>query len=273
MARTWRDRGFLLQTRTKAIPLPLAVLVAGLGDGPGCFAAMGYYNWRVFGNPLTLPYTINRATYAVAPLFVWQNLRPEPVYRHKEIRDFYVSNEVADFCASRALVDLSCVLPKIGIAGAFFFAAALLPPLIMLPIDLLRSSHPQPADRGGNRQRGPGGQCFLLPRYSAPVTGILYVVMLQCMRHFRTLTVSGEPVGRFVMRIIPVVCLLAAGLRVAAQPLHIQLRSLSDHVVWTSARSGFQGRRLPPTRRCAWETPADSPLRAKSRLSRRVGLQ
>ena len=31
-----------------------------------------------------------------------------------------------------------------------------------------------------------------------------------------------EPAGRFLIRIIPVVCLLAAGLRVAAQPLHIR---------------------------------------------------
>jgi hypothetical protein len=34
-------------------------------------ACTGYYNYRVFGNPLTLCYQINRATYASAPVFLW----------------------------------------------------------------------------------------------------------------------------------------------------------------------------------------------------------
>ena len=43
---------------------------------------MAYYNQRVFGNPLQLLYTQNRAHYAVAPVFPWQaeapaNLQPQ----------------------------------------------------------------------------------------------------------------------------------------------------------------------------------------------------
>ncbi len=55
--------------RVSAAPVAL-ILAAG--------AWMGYYNYRAFGNPLTLPYTVNRDTYAMAPYFVWQPLRPEP---------------------------------------------------------------------------------------------------------------------------------------------------------------------------------------------------
>src|SRR6185312_13650984 len=50
--------------RRTAVPLAL-VIAAG--------AWMGYYDYRAFGSPLTLPYTVNRNTYAMAPYFVWQS--------------------------------------------------------------------------------------------------------------------------------------------------------------------------------------------------------
>ena len=62
---------------------------------------------------------------------------------------------------------------------------------------------------------------FYSPRYSAPITALLYVVLIQCMRHLRTVRAGGEPVGQFMVRVLPIVCLLAAGLRIAAQPLGI----------------------------------------------------
>ena len=68
--------------------MPVALIVAAV-------AWLGYYDYRAFGNPLTLPYTVDRATYAVAPYWVWQAPRPEPVYRHKVMRDFYVDYELS----------------------------------------------------------------------------------------------------------------------------------------------------------------------------------
>ena len=61
---------------------PLALIVAA-----GVW--MGYYDYRAFGSPLTLPYTVNRNMYAMAPYFIWQSQRPEPAYRHEVIRHFY----------------------------------------------------------------------------------------------------------------------------------------------------------------------------------------
>ncbi len=50
---------------------------------------MGYYDYRAFGSPTTLPYTVNRETYAIAPYYVWQQPRPEPAYRRPAMRAFY----------------------------------------------------------------------------------------------------------------------------------------------------------------------------------------
>jgi hypothetical protein len=52
---------------------------------------IGYYNWRVTGNPLVLPYTIYNRTYMSAPQFRWQELPPVHEYRNPEMAAFYKS--------------------------------------------------------------------------------------------------------------------------------------------------------------------------------------
>lgn len=187
-------------------------------------AGMGYYNWRVFGRALTLPYQVNRATYAVAPLFFWENLKPEPVYRHKEMREFYVKREADVFLRIKTFtgfVKETC--RKAGIAVTFFFAAALLPPLIMLPKVIFDRRIRILLVIGAMFCAGTVVNAFFFPRYAAPATGILYAVLIQCMRHLRTVKVNSEPFGRSAIQIILVVCVLSAGLRAGAHPLHIRV--------------------------------------------------
>jgi hypothetical protein len=49
---------------------------------------MGYYNYRVTGSVLHLPYQIHEQTYGIAPLFVFQHPNPIPEYNHAHIRKF-----------------------------------------------------------------------------------------------------------------------------------------------------------------------------------------
>ncbi len=113
----------LLLRRTAA---PLLLIVAG-------GAWMGYYNYRVFGSPLTPAYTINRAQYAMAPYFVWQSQRPEPAYRNKTIREFYYQDELNTF---QKIHRASGFVPQTilkALRGLIFYAGiALLVPLIMV---------------------------------------------------------------------------------------------------------------------------------------------
>ncbi|MFL6416612.1 MAG: hypothetical protein ACJ74Y_13200, partial [Bryobacteraceae bacterium] len=70
------------------------------------FSFLGYYDRRVFGKVSTLPYATNRATYAVAPHFLWQSPRPEPHYRHPEMHKFYAGWELDWFLKSHSLPGL-----------------------------------------------------------------------------------------------------------------------------------------------------------------------
>lgn len=64
--------------------VPAAVLLAGA-------ACLGlYYNYRVTGDPLRLPYTEGADQYVARRKFVFQDDPPLPAYRHKVLRDVYV---------------------------------------------------------------------------------------------------------------------------------------------------------------------------------------
>jgi hypothetical protein len=172
-AFVYQARRTPIRLRWKTFWTPVLVATAVVVTG------MGYYNWRVFGSPSTLPYQINRATYAIAPLFVWQKLRPEPAYRHEVMRDFYVNRETEIFLRIKSVKGFGKeLLRKIGIGVAFFFAAALLPPLIMLP-KVFSDRRIRPLlIIGLVFSLGLAVNAFFFPRYAAPVACIVYAVFL-----------------------------------------------------------------------------------------------
>jgi len=181
---------------------------------------LGYYDYRAFGSPTTLPYTVNRNTYALAPYFVWQSQRPEPVYHHAVLSRFYHHNELTAF---ELIHSPSGFIPQTvikAVRGFFFFSGfLLLPPLIMLR----RVFH----DR---RIRFlvvcvlvmAGGmviQIFLIPHYLAPFTAAFYAIGLQAMRHLRLWKPGGHPVGTTMVRLTVTGCVAMATLRLYAEPL------------------------------------------------------
>jgi hypothetical protein len=185
---------------------------------------MGYYNYRVFGSPIKLPYTVNRAQYAIAPYFVWQSQRPEPAYRHKVLREFYYQEELDDF---RKIHSLSGFIPQTLVKAAsgvlFYGGIALLVPLIMVRRVFL--------DRRIRflilcvliLMAGQLAEVFLIPHYLAPFTGAFYAIGLQAMRHLRLWNPGEQPVGRTLVRLTVTVCFVLAGMRLYAEPLHLAL--------------------------------------------------
>jgi len=208
-------RAISTQRKFLKTPGPAALLAAAA-------VLMGYYNYRVFGNPLTLPYQVNRATYASAPVFVWQSARPEPVYTHAAMRDFYSKWEMDDYREARTPRGfVNRTAQKIGIGVFFIFGIALLPPLFLL--------HRVAKDRriryllcaGGIFAAGLSMNVWLFPHYLAPFTAGFYAILLQAMRHLRRWRPGGQSTGLALSRMVPVTCLLLAGLRLAAGPLNI----------------------------------------------------
>src|SRR5439155_1662842 len=59
-------------------------------------AGIGYYFWRITGSPFRMPYSVERQTYAIAPYFLWQPLRPRPVYYNSVVEKMYTGDESGD---------------------------------------------------------------------------------------------------------------------------------------------------------------------------------
>ncbi len=196
---------------------PVLLIVAGT-------AWLGYYNYRAFGSPLKLPYTVDRAEYAVAPYFVWQQQHAEPVYRNDALRRFYNGWELTEYKQIHHPVGFVFqTVDKLGATLRFYAGFALLVPLMMLHRIFL--------DR---RIRflvlcvmvlaaGQVIEVYLIPHYLAPFTAAFYAIGLQAMRHLRVWRPEGAPVGRTLVRFVVVVCVAMAGMRGFARPLHIAL--------------------------------------------------
>jgi hypothetical protein len=186
------------------------------------FAMMGYYNARVAGHPLRMPYVVHERTYGIGPVFIWQPLvSPPPAYRHKAIRDLHEGWEAKvaeEVHTARGL--LSAWRERISLNGDRHFPAFAAPfsfaPLRMLavalPIVLLQL--PMVARSrilGHPRMRAPllilAGfgvalmlETFTMHHYLAPALPLVFLVTVQSMRYLRLWKHDGKPLGRALQR-------------------------------------------------------------------------
>lgn len=190
--------------------LPMALVLAP------CSAAMGYYYWRVTGSPVRMPYQVDRDQYAPARIFLWERPIDVPAHRHASMRDFYVGWELAKFLdAKRPLGLAKNSVGKVGEFWLFFLGPALTVPLVF-GRRLFRDRRVRPLVAiGAACIVGLLLNTWFYPHYAAPITGLIYVLVLQGMRHLRAAGLRGVAAVRSVV----VVCFGMVVLRAAAQPL------------------------------------------------------
>jgi hypothetical protein len=205
--------GPTLRVAIGRVVLPILAVLVPTG------LAMGFYNLRVTGEALRIPYQIYEAAYGIAPLFIWQKPWPSPNYRHSVLRDHYM-----DFQGVKGDMQLSPVsgftkktLAWVKRLWKFYFGLVLTVPLIMLPW-LLRDKWM----RFALLTCGALIMAFLLhnwvlPHYAAPVTGLLLAIVLQAMRHLHVWRWHGRQTGHFIVQAIPVICAASLVISLAQQ--------------------------------------------------------
>jgi hypothetical protein len=189
------------------VALPLALVL-----GP-TFAGMAYYNVRVTGSPLRMPYQVHEETYGSTPIFLWQPLRPERHYRHQALAENYRGWYLEEYHRSRTpagLVLYSCA--RLGKVLGFYLGVGLLLPLIAL-----RHAARDRWLRFALLACAAELVAFLLttggfPHYVAPITGLLFVVAMQALRQVRLWRWRGLPAGSAYVRALPLAYLLLLGL-------------------------------------------------------------
>jgi hypothetical protein len=209
------NRGLAFKDRIRRVALPVVVVLALAG------MAMGYYFWRVTGNPFRMPYEVARATYATTPIFLWQSSRPEPIYRHTVMREFYKRYE-QDFYEAEVGSLRELIITKLAFTTAFvsfYFGPTLLLILVMFPQSFSDRRVRFLVIAGSVVIVGLAVEVFFIPHYAAPLTGLLLALVVQAFRHLRLWRWRGQPAGALLVSLLPIVSTVALALRLAAPGL------------------------------------------------------
>ena len=215
--------------------VPVAIVMAAL-------AWLGYYDLRAFGSPTTLPYTVDRAQYAIIPYFLWQHPQAEPQYRYETMRGYY-EHEVGYYQQVHSLRGfVPATLRKAAGVMVFFAAFALIPPLILVHRAFLDRRVRLPAVCVGIAWASVAIGVFTFAHYLAPFTAAFYALALQAMRHLRLWALNGRPVGKTMLRLSIGACFVTAALSILAAPFHVKLPEW-PRLGWTTAwqSTGHQG--------------------------------
>ena len=196
-----------LSVTIKRIFLPAFVLLTLTAT---CIA---YYNFRITRHPLRLPYQVYEATYAVAPLFVWQKLRPEPTYHHQVIRDYQKTELVATYELQHSIRGLSLKMLFFiwSLVTEFFNVYAI--PLIAVVTVLARHLWRYRWTRFGIITCvilfcGVLSGTYLSAHYFSPIAGINYFFVVTAIRLWRRHEKKG---GKFMSWFIPILALFMIG--------------------------------------------------------------
>lgn len=199
--------GFATVFRNVVLPV---ILILGITA-----AAMGYYFWRVTGSPYVMPYEVDRETYATAPYFIWQKPRPEPVYNHREMREFYNGWELKGFeLGSTPIGFLLRMMHKARMLWSFYIGPVFTVPLLAFPL-LFRDRRMRfPLILAAAVVAGSVIETWTLIHYLAPAVCLIFLLVVQCIRHMRLYRYRGRPVGHAFARAIPMICVAMIVLRV-----------------------------------------------------------
>jgi hypothetical protein len=216
------------------VVLPLALILMLTAAG------LGYYFWRVTGSPFRLPYQVERETYSVAPLMLWQHVRPEPAYNHAVIRKMYVEDDLAHY---RVYLSFAGFVVKGLIGWRFYLGPLLSLPFLIAPFSLSKDFSwctMEPSTRTllilfSVFVAGSALESYYNPHYSSPAVGLSLALLLLAMRQVR----EWSRAGLFLMRAVPVICVLALAVRASAIPLHIPLSEFYEFAWYQKATKSF----------------------------------
>ena len=188
--------------------VPAALLLVLVGSW------MAYYNARLTGDPMTLPYQAHSQRYAYTPVFLWQKPRPAPEYPNQAFRDFYLGWQAEGYLEQQSLSEAF----RRKRENLYFYATPLLlVPLVTLPW-MLRS----------RRTRFAAGTVLLVfaaslgvsgthAHYIAPVAPLIFLLVVQGLRQVNLFAWRGRVVGP---ALVAALLLLHLAIFAAAIPLY-----------------------------------------------------
>jgi hypothetical protein len=201
--------------RNAAVPLAIVLTLTA--------AFMGYYNHRLTGSALVMPHVLNTRAYHSAPLFLWQRPGPEKTYRNAQFEDFYNGWERDNYHINVA--DIGRVTwEKIFRSGVTYSWPGLLLVLPALPFALRDRKMRLPLISIALGSVAVFVVIWSNAHYAAPLTAAIFLLIVQTIRHLRTMRIAARPVGLALARAL----VLALAFDTAAATVH----HICDPLIW-----------------------------------------
>jgi hypothetical protein len=175
------------------VVLPLAGVLAVVVGG------MLYYNHRITGDALTLPYVVHDRAYMSVSPFIVMRVRPVPIYRHEHLRQFFTEGVYEPV---RTLGGLAAWIRSwAGALASFYLRSLLIVPAIAVALPLERNAWRYLAILSlGLFVVGLGMETYVMTHYTAPAAGLILLVALQAMRCVAGWRVRGIRLGQPLVR-------------------------------------------------------------------------
>jgi hypothetical protein len=173
--------------------------------------AMAFYNYRVTGQALTLPYVLHEARYNPVPLFLWQRLRPIPPYNHADFYYVYADLHRRAYDAAHTVSGFMNVVwgKTKKYTDWYFLGFTPIFALITVPAILRPDKHLRLAAiililfyAGPLAETWASGSHYL-----APAASLCFLVPLMAMRHWRVWRWKGLRLGLLFTRAVILVIL------------------------------------------------------------------
>ena len=212
------QKKFTAATVVSKVVTPIALVAVFTAAG------MGYYFWRVTGSPLEMPYQVNRQQYAVAPYFIWQTPRAEPVYHHAEMRKFYTEVEFWSYRQGKTVRGfVQRVRQRFGLLWGFYIGPVFTLPFLTFPALFRDRKMRLPLILGAAFLAGNVIETWTLVHYFAPALGLFVLLLVQCVRRLRLYNHKGRPLGQGLARAVPLIGIAMVVLRVTAMGLGLHI--------------------------------------------------
>ena len=177
-----------LRPRLVRVLAPVAVLVALT------VSFIGYYNFRLTGNALLFPHVLNSRTYRTMGLFLWEHPKPPLHYHNQQFEDFYNGWERDDYHNTWADVR-TVTVEKLTRAGSTYFWWGALLLLPALPFVFLERMMRLPLLIFLLGTAAYLTSIWSFPHYAAPLTCVIFLLLVQAIRRLRTVRPGRRPLG------------------------------------------------------------------------------
>jgi hypothetical protein len=209
-------------------------------------AFMGYYNWRVTNNPLLLPEMLNLRTYDSSPMFLWEEPRAKLHYNNATFEGFYNGWERSIYHTNWTDAKALCREKIASLYSTFFWPGTLLI-IPGLPFTFLDRKMKVFWTTLAVALTAILAVTWWNAHYAAPLTCVLCGLIVQAIRHVRTMRASTINVGIALSRIVVVLLILDIGTHITygvCDPLVFPCQGNRERTLFNEKFGGLPGRHL-----------------------------